>query len=103
MRIQGKFVILVSLLLQVFINFARQQTDEVEFKDARYCDWSRLFTSRRPGSRRFDTVRFSALPEEEQDLNDDNYQVTFSDNVSRISLDIKHPKMCRNTLVFALP
>ena len=75
----------------MFINFARQQTDEVEFKDNTSIKRSRvlnklrlrlgLFTSSRLGSNRDDSVRFTSLPEED-DMNDDNYEVTFSNNVS---------------------
>ena len=77
--------------LQVFINFARQQTDEVEFKDSRPHNRSRalrklrlrlgLLTSGRLGPNRDDTVRFTSLPEMDE-TNDDNYEVTFSNNVS---------------------
>ncbi len=77
----------------MFINFARQQTDEVEFEEYPPHEGSRalnkirlrlgLLTSRILGSNRDDTVRFTSVAEVD-DMNDDNYEVTFSNNVSTL-------------------
>lgn len=67
---------------QVFINFARQQTDEVEFKSNTVRS-SRLglLTLRRLRALKEDTVRFTSVAEMDS-TSDDNYEITFSSNVS---------------------
>lgn len=90
----GKIIYPLShnhLISQVFINFARQQTDKVEFKDNKPCKRSRalrklrlrlgMLMSGRLGLNGDDTVRFASVPEVD-DMNDENYEVTFSSNVS---------------------
>lgn len=85
---------------QVFINFARKQTDETDFDD-------KDLTSRKTGSRfgvrwRAERlramwshdVRFSALeeePGEPGDEGDDVWQVTFSDRVSNFCRSVTSP------------
>lgn len=76
---------------QVFINFARKQTDETDLEDkapAPQRTGSRFRVRRRAERLRAmwsDDVRFSALeedPVQPGDEDDDEWQVTFSDRVS---------------------
>lgn len=93
----GLWAILLLNLVQfsqVFINFARQQTDEIDFDDKSLSTGrtgSRFRVRRRAERLRdiwSDEVRFSALEEEDgepgtyDDDDDDAWQVTFSDRVS---------------------
>ena len=73
----------------MFINFARQQTDETDFQEKSPClrrTGPRQRVRRRADRLRgiwSDDVRFSALEEEAgNEDEDDDWQVTFSDRVS---------------------
>lgn len=73
----------------MFINFARQQTDETDFQEKSPClrrTGPRQRVRRRAERLRAiwsDDVRFSALEEEDgNEDEDDDWQVTFSDRVS---------------------
>lgn len=73
----------------MFINFARQQTDETDFQEKSPClrrTGPRQRVRRRAERLRAiwsDDVRFSALEEEAgNEDEDDDWQVTFSDRVS---------------------
>ena len=80
----------------MFINFARQQTDETDFQEKSRClrrTGPRQRVRRRAERLRAiwsDDVRFSALEEEAgNDDEDDDWQVTFSDRVS-CSFSVEH-------------